>query len=188
MRRSIAFFLPAAVVATLGCGLVYAVVQGGLRSGANDPQIQLAGDAARALDAGVSPATVAGSDSIDIANSLAPFVAIDDANGQTLASGATLEGQPPAPPPGVLVSAHSSGLDLVTWQPREGVRIALVAVPWTDGTVLAGRSLRLVEQREDDLLMVTALGWLAMLLASAVAAIIAAWLWPRGSAPGSLIG
>src|ERR1019366_3830449 len=111
------------------------------------------------LDAGAAPATLIGHGSVDLATSLAPFVAIEAASGQTLATDGTLNGQPPAPPPGVLTAARASGLDMVTWQPQDGVRIALVVVPWSGGTVMAGRSLRLVEQREDDLLGVTAAGW-----------------------------
>ena len=51
VRRALAFFLPVAVPATLCCGLVYAADQQNLRSGANAPQIQMAQDAASALDA-----------------------------------------------------------------------------------------------------------------------------------------
>ena len=47
LRRTLAFFLPVAVLATLCCGLVYAALQHDLRTGANDPQIQLAEDTAR---------------------------------------------------------------------------------------------------------------------------------------------
>ena len=61
IRRALAFFLPVAVLATLCCGLVYGAVQQDLRMGANDPQLQLAEDAARALDAGAPAATLVGS-------------------------------------------------------------------------------------------------------------------------------
>ena len=75
LRRAVALFLPSMVVATGLSGLVYAVVQQDLRSGANDPQEQLARDAAIRLDSGASPATVVGSTTVDIASSLAPFTA-----------------------------------------------------------------------------------------------------------------
>jgi hypothetical protein len=74
VRRAVALFLPVAVFAMLGCGPVYAVVQPDLRMGANDPHLQLAEDAARALDGGAQPATLAGSSKVDVAASLAPFV------------------------------------------------------------------------------------------------------------------
>jgi hypothetical protein len=67
----------------------------------------------------------------------------------------------------------------VTWQPRPGVRIASVTVPWHGGTVLAGRSLREVERQEDNALFLAAAAWLVMLGALAATALVAAWLWPR---------
>ena len=90
-RRAIALFLPAAVLATLACGLVYAEVQQSLRSSANDPQYQLATDAAVKLDAGASPASVVGSSAeIDLAASLAPFVIVFDRNHSIVATNASL--------------------------------------------------------------------------------------------------
>jgi hypothetical protein len=49
IRRSFAIFLPLAVLATCLAGLIYAVIQEDLRTGANDPQQQLAEDAAAQL-------------------------------------------------------------------------------------------------------------------------------------------
>jgi hypothetical protein len=45
-----------------------------------------------------------------------------------------------------------------------------------DGLVVAARSLRLVEQREEQVLAIAVLGWLIAL--GGVAAAIAARLWP----------
>ena len=178
LRRALAFFLPAAVVAVLGSGLVYASVQHIQRSDANDPQVQLAEDAAVALDAGAQPAGVVGQDRVDVGVSLAPFVVVYDTAGSVLATSGRLDGHDPVPPAGVLESAVSTGRDIVTWQPRGGVRIATVVVPWHGGAVLAGRSLRLVEQREDDSLLLVVAGLLVMLLGIALASLVAAWLWP----------
>ena len=61
------------------------------------------------------------------------------------------------------------------------MRVATVTVPWRGGTVLAGRSLREVERREDETLLIAAAAWLAMMLALGVVALAAAWIWP--SAP-----
>ena len=178
LRRALAIFLPVAVLATLCCGLVYGAVQQGLRSGANDPQLQLAEDAARALDAGADPATVVGASKVDVAESLAPFVAVFDPDGRVLASDGRLDGQDPVPPLGVLDHARASSPNVVTWQPRAGVRVATVTVAWNGGTVMAGRSLREVERRVDQDLLLVAAAWLAMLLVLAATAIVAAWLWP----------
>src|SRR3954452_5204142 len=180
LRRAIAFFLPVAVLATLASGLVYLGIQQDLRGDANDPQRQLAEDAARALDAGAQPAAVIGStgDKVDVARSLARFVVVFDGAGSVLATAGELEGGDPVPPRGVLDAAQTDRPNVVTWQPRSGVRLATVNVRWQGGTVLAGRSLRDVERREDEALRLVAVAWLAMIAALAVTALGAAWLWP----------
>ena len=178
-RRALAFFVPAAVLATALCGLVYVEVQQGLRSGANDPQYQMATDAGAQLDAGAAPASVVGSGRVvDLATSLAPFVIVFDRNHSILATNATLDGAQPAPPHGVLDAARPSSPNVVTWQPRLGVRIATVTVTWTGGTVLAGRSLQQVEVRETNAELIAGLTWLASLVALLAASIAASWLWP----------
>jgi hypothetical protein len=173
VRAAFATFLPLALLATLLAGLVYGVAQQGLRSGANDPQLQLAEDAARALDAGVDPAAVVGPGVVDAAVSLAPFVVVYDAGGRVLASSGTLDGAAPVPPLGVLEHAAVNAPNAVTWQPREGVRVATVTARWGGGTVMAGRSLREVERREDQVLLLVAAGWAATLAALVVASIAA---------------
>jgi hypothetical protein len=178
VRRALAFFLPVAVLATLCCGLVYAADQQDLRSGANDPQIQMAQDAASALDAGAQPTSLVSVSRVDVAHSLAPFLVIFDSSGRVLATDGQLDGHDPIPPSGVLASAANNPPDIVTWQPRGGVRIAAVVVLWQGGTVLAGRSLAQVEIREDNALLIALAAWLAMLVALALASLAASWLWP----------
>jgi hypothetical protein len=178
IHRAVAFFLPVAVLATLCCGLVYTAVQQDLRMGANEPQVQMAEDAARALDTGAQPSSLVGSTKVDVADSLAPFVVIFDTSGNVLATDGTLDGHDPVPPLGVLDAARQNPPNRVTWEPRDGVRVATVTVPWSGGTVMAGRSLREVERQEDDILLLAGAAWVAMLIALAVASGIAAWLWP----------
>jgi hypothetical protein len=50
--------------------------------------------------------------------------------------------------------------------------------------VLAGRSLRLVEEHASALELMVAAAWLATLAALAIAAGVAARLWPRAATPG----
>jgi hypothetical protein len=183
VRRTGAFFLPLAVLATATCGLAYAETQQALRSGANDPQRQFAEDAGARLDAGATPWSVVDtSHAVDLARSLAPFVIVFDAQGQVLASNASLDGGQPAPPNGVLEAARPGSPNAVTWQPRDGLRFATVTVAWKGGTVLAGRSLRIVEEREANAELIAGAAWLAMLAALAAASVLAAWLWPRREA------
>jgi hypothetical protein len=181
-RRAIAFFLPAAVLATLTCGLVYAEIQQTLRNGANDPQYQIAEDTASRLDAGAKPGDLVESTrTVDAASSLAPFTIIFDSSGQVLTSDVTLDGGGPVPPNGVLIAARPGSPNTVTWQLRDGVRIASVTVAWSGGTVLVGRSLQRVEQQEWDTELIAGAAWLVALVAVAGAAIAAACLWPSGA-------
>ena len=138
-------------IATAGlCALVYLTVQQSLRMGANDPQIQMAEDAASSLNVGASLETVIPSIKVEIADSLAPFVIVFDKSGKVLASSATLHGAVPAYPAGVLDYVRQKGQDRVTWQPEVGVRMATVVVPYNNGFVMAGRSLTEIEKRESQ--------------------------------------
>lgn len=163
LRRWLASILPLVVLATATAGTVYVVAQQGLRAGANDPQIQMAEGGAARLISGASPASIAGSDSVDLARSLAPFTVVYDAQGSILASDGLLDGQAPHVPAGVAETATNTGIDKVTWQPRGGVRIATVTVPWSGGTITVGRSLRVVEQQIDQLGLLIGVCWLATL-------------------------
>ena len=183
IRRAVALWLPAAVGATLVAGLTYVSVQQSYRQSANDPQLQLAEDAAARLSSGDAPAAVVGDSQVDVATSLAPFVVVYGPDGQVLAASGSLDGQAPTPPAGVLQAARDSGSNMVTWEPRDGVRQAVEVVPWSSssgsGTVLAGRSLREVERRVDDLTLMVGLGWIVTLLGIAVAALLGSWLWGK---------
>ena len=184
LRRALAIFLPVGVLATLCCGLVYTAAQQDLRMAANDPQVQLAEDAARALDAGAQPATLVGASKVDVATSLAPFVVIYDRSGSVLAASGRLDGHDPDPPLGVLDAARADSPNRVTWQPRAGVRIASVTVRWTGGTVLAGRSLREIERQTDNIRTLVAAAWFLMVVALIIAALVAAWLLPSARESG----
>ena len=180
-RRAFAFFLPAAAVLTVACLLHAVGLQQVLRQGADDPQTQIAEDAARALNAGAVPATLVTTSKVDVALSLAPFMAVYDRSGAVLATDGTLDGSAPRPPIGVIETARSAGIDKVTWQPRPGVRIATVVVPWSGGTVLAGRSLRIVEERVSQLRVLVVVAWLAGLIVAAAASVVAARIGGRST-------
>ena len=164
--------IPLAVVITLLSGLVYAVEQQALRMNANEPQIQMAEDLAASLARGQSVDSVVPSSKVDIAQSLAPYVVVFDDSGRALASSGLLHDQLPAVPPGVFDYVRQNGEDRITWQPEPGVRSATVVTSYGGahpGFVLAGRSLRLVEQRVDQLGQLVGLGWLGSLFAALVA-------------------
>lgn len=137
----------AAVLIGAGVTLfVSGAVQQNYRQSADDPQIQLAEDAAAALTSGRSPQDVIGSTQIDMRDSLAPFVMVISSSGQTLSTSGRLSGITIQPPPGTLYNDHR-----FTWQPRSDTRLAAVVEQYHGGYVVAARNLREVENRELDL-------------------------------------
>lgn len=149
-------------------GTIYAVGQQILRQSANDPQIQLAEDIAHLLDGTAKPSDLASTSRIDMAASLAPFLVVTDSKGAVLETTGQLDGKDPAIPLGVFDSTKKMGQDRVTWQPRKGVRIALVVVPYKDGYVAVGRSLREVEKRENSVLQMAGGAWGALVILACI--------------------
>jgi hypothetical protein len=142
---------------------MYASVQQNYRSLANDPQLQIARDISLRLKEGKSIEHIFPADSIDIAKSLGVFAVLYDNNERPLRSSALLDGKIPQLPKGVFDFTKSHGEDVITWQPRSGVRMAMVVVlvqsPAT-GFVAVGRSLNEVEIRESNLVQMVLLCWL----------------------------
>jgi hypothetical protein len=175
-------WLPIAAALVAMTGMVYVTVQQSLRSGANDPQIQIAGDLAAQLAGGADPGALLGTAKVDLATSLSPYAIVFDDAGRPLASTGVLDGTVPVPPAGVLRAATQHRNEL-TWQPRSGVRSAIVVVPFhaasRSGTVLAGRSLREVEKREDFLFWAAGASLAGGLGITALACLAVAWLRPR---------
>ena len=160
------------IVVTGFMGILYTVVQQDIRQSANDPQIQMAEDAAAKLAGGQPVQSIVPAEKVDIAKSLAPYLIVFDANGNLIASSALLDGQTPTIPSGVFDSARQMGEDRITWQPQTSVRSAIVVTQFkgsTSGFVVAGRSLREVEKREDGVLQILIAGWVVMMLITLVA-------------------
>src|ERR1700739_4660226 len=112
-KRAILVWVPLAIALTGVCGVVYASVQQSLRQTANDPQIQMAEDAAATLDSGAAPTSVLPARQGDLSTSLDSFVMVFDADHQLVASSASLHGSAPAFPGSALAT---TGQDRITWQ------------------------------------------------------------------------
>lgn len=169
--RVVLRWLPFAAVSTIISALVLVTVQQNLRLSANDPQIQMAEDAAAAIGAGEPVPNPPPQASVEISSSLAPFLAFYDDGGKVLATNAKLGTLLPSLPPGVFAYVRAHGEDRVTWQPKPGVRIAAIITRYQgkkSGFILAGRSLREVEARINRLEIMVAVAWLAALIASFV--------------------
>jgi len=168
MRNFLSVWIPLAIAITCLAGLIYLTIQQDMRIGANDPQIQLAEDLAASLNSGVKmPAFIS---SIEISQSLAPFIMVFDTKGNLISGDAVLHRKAPTLPEGVLLYVKSKGEDRFTWQPETGVRLATIIISYNNGYVLAGRSLREIEKREDNLFMQVFLGWTTTLVISFLAA------------------
>lgn len=187
IQRLFRAWLPLAVVTVCMSGLIYLAVQQNLRSEANDPQIQISEDVAFNLASGssVEKETTAYS-TVDVERSLAPFLIVYSQDGRVIASTVTLHGQTPSLPEGMLASSSKTSQNRVTWQPAHGVRIAAVITPVKGGSggyVLAGRSLREVEERENSVELEAGLAMLVTLAASLVMTLLVQMLLHRGPRP-----
>ena len=165
----------AAAAATIAVMFVYASVQQTYRTAANDPQVQLAHDGAAKLRGGAVVTTIVPPDTVDVASEQAPFVIVYDAADRPLAGSGLLDGALPVPPRGVLELARKNGANSVTWMPRPSVRLAAVLFAVGDDSgrvVLAARSLHETEERVSRLLVMVAIAWAALLIASVAAAML----------------
>ena len=160
-------WLPVAAAATVLAGTLYVVAQQQLRSDANDPQVQMAEDAATQ---GVTVAA-AGLPAVDVKRSLAPWLIVYGPDRKAVGGSARLNGRLPDYPVSAFDNAPPGGRDMITWQPEPGVRAATVIVGFKGGWIVAGRSLRLVEERENSVGQLSLLGWLLAMVASAGAVI-----------------
>jgi hypothetical protein len=176
LARIVRHWLPLAAITTVLCGTIYAAGQQVLRLSGNDPQIQMAQDAASRLAAGEAVAIVLPPATIDLGRSLAPFMIVFDDQGAVLGASGQLHGQPPGLPPGVLDYVRQHGEDRISFQPEPGARFATIVERVTGtrpGFVLVGRSLRETEQREQAVEQLAGAGWLAALVLSLIVVALA---------------
>lgn len=158
---------------------IFAISQQVLRTQANDPQIQLATDAAARLESGAAVQEPLPSAPVNMARSLSPFLLVYDEQGKPVSGQAQLDGVVPAPPRGVFDFARQHGEDRITWKPVAGIRIAAVIERVGGphpGFVLAGRSLREVEARTKQIWGIASLAWVLMLTLIAVGTALLGWM------------
>jgi len=156
-----------AVVLTLLGAAAAITMQQMLRRGANQPQIDMAQWYAGEISAGEEPGNVIPPGYVDLERSLQPFVIFYDEQGKPGPGTGYLDQSVPTPPSGVFDFVRRHGSENITWQPRPGVRIASVirhVNSKTNGFILTGRSLRLVEEQESLLRRMVLGGWVAIML------------------------
>ena len=192
-----ATFIPIAVAVTGAFTFTYVAVQQNYRQSANDPQIQMAEDAAQAVFQSGAPASavVRGVPPVDIATSLDPWTEVYDSSGMPLEANAVLDGAPPQLPKGLFeqstwksaktYQAPTGPETRVTWQPREGVRqaVVLVALQSPNGTeyVAVGRSLLRTEDRILTLTTLLGVAWVFTMAVTLITTVIATALLQKHS-------
>ena len=160
------FWLPLVIASTIILLTVYAAVQQDMRTGANDPQIQMAQDGAAVLEGGLVPTLLVGSTKIDMHASLAPFLIIYDDARKVVAASGYLNGEVPVLPSGVFDYAKNA-TDRITWQPASTTRVATIVKHFDGahpGFIAAGRNLREVESREHQLTLMVVAAWFGLLV------------------------
>jgi len=156
-------YATAILIITILVGLVYVSVQQSHRSVANDPQLQIARDMSEQLKRNRPVDQLMAGDTIEISQSLAVFKSLYNSNGEPIQSTGLLDGTLPKVPKGVFDFTRANTENVLTWQPRRGVRIALV-VESVDSPVISyvavGRSLKEVEKRVSNLTTMLFIGWI----------------------------
>jgi len=153
----------ALMIITVLCGLIYVTVQQSHRTGANDPQLQIALDLKNAIETDRSTVQWMPGDTIEISKSLSVFKTFYNRNGEPVQSTGFLDGQLPRIPKTVLDFTERNRENVVTWQPQRGIRLAMVIESVKSssiGFVAVGRSLKEVEKRESTLVTMVLVAWL----------------------------
>jgi hypothetical protein len=169
--RAFALWLPFVVALTGVFGCIYLATQQNYRQSFNDPQIQMAEDGAlRLAEGGVLAELVPrGEPTVDLQKSLALWTGVYDSSGKPLESSGVLAGAPPQPPLGLfddttwtfekVYTVNGMKETRVTWQSKYDTRQALVIVHAGDKFVVAGRNMRVVEDRILDMGYKLFFGW-----------------------------
>ena len=166
--RILAYWLPLAAVSTGICLFIYVAVQQNYRMNANDPQIQLAEDGAVTLAKTHDPLAVIPQAQVELGKSLAPFVMVFDKSGKPIASSGLLDNSLPEFPVGALTASQKPGENRVTWEPQPGLRFAAIVVAYSDGYVVAARSLREVENRIQQTTFFAGMTWISALVVTLI--------------------
>jgi hypothetical protein len=173
------WWLYSAIAVTGLCGILYVSVQQSFRQNLDDPQIQIAEDAAQALEVGELPAAVVPrTPPVDLRDSLSSWVAVYDSSRKPLESSGVLDNAPPVPPEGTFNSSTWTASKTYvipfgketrfTWQAAPDVRQAtvLIVLDKSAGSakyIAVGRNMREIESRITDVGDKIFIAWLVIL-------------------------
>lgn len=170
---------PAFVAITIIFGTIYITGQQILRLSANFQSAQIANQIAESLNrnGSISDATKFYPSAVELATSYAPAIFVYDTNNNLLATNATLDSKQAALPDGVLTYTQKYGKDSISWQPRAGVREALVTTTYNKGIVAVGVSLYNVEKVIDTLGLLVLFGYILCLAGYTAATLGSVWFF-----------
>jgi len=125
----------------------------------NRPLVAMIDEAIVKLGKGAEITSVIPRKNIDMTLDNEEYMIIINERGEVAAGSIRLEGITPIPPKGVLDYAKDRGINRVAWQPKKGIRSAIVVKPYPHGWILAGRSLKEVETEEKNWMKVLGIFW-----------------------------
>lgn len=152
-------YIVAALVLTLSFGSLSGAVLWYNRSAAFDMPNMLATEYGSYIREGVEPSALQ-MEPVLIKSSYAPFIIVSDKTGKPVAGSANLDTQLPSLPKGVVEHATAKKNHAVVWSPIEDKQFATVTVKAGNYYVTAGQSLERVQQRCQQLVSITAIGFL----------------------------
>lgn len=168
-------WFPLGIAITFIMGSVFVSLHYVLRAGANTPQIEMARDTTRLIDAGSNPHFFSPAFAVPIEQSMEPYTVVYDLSRRPITGTGVLHGELPTLPKGVFEYAKEHGEHHFTWQPERGVRSAVVLAYHEGiypGYVLSGRSLSEVELRIFTVASIMKAGWAMAMLATYAAAVV----------------
>lgn len=151
--------------ATLVLGAAYGMVLQSTRQAANDLPLTTSQTAKIQIEKGSAPESVVPNSTVNLRKNDNLFIIVTDSKAQLLAGSAFLDDRIPLPPIGVFNYTKVHGIDEITWQPAEGVRLATVVTTYknssSEGYLITGQSLKPAERRIRTSTVIAAAAWLA---------------------------
>lgn len=166
-RTRVRTWLAIAGASTLVLGASYVMSQQSIRMSADDLPLTVSQQVKASLENGALATDLVSAQKTNLNTDNGTFVIITDGTRHAVASSAVLDGSTPLPPEGVFKFTADHGTDRITWEPKEGVRIALRVASYgkspNDGFVLVGQPLKQFESRISFIGYLCLVAWLAML-------------------------
>jgi len=162
------FYILVCFLITLFSGLVFVATQQSLRLSANDPQAQITQDILNSLSQGADPKQLSPT-TVDMTKATSPFVIIYDNNEKAVGTTVVLDKKTPVPPKGAFEKTKKNNESRFTWEPKEGLREAVIMVKYKDGFVVVGKSLGEVEDRIKMIMRLVGIAWVIGIAATTIA-------------------